>query len=117
VQAVPVEEQMPEQRSDDVKDAGSVKPRGFISGAIPGDPTEGNSPGRAGTGVRDDEETFDQEAEMERLEAQREGFQMDMGTPAGATSDALRNIEEVPVHDRNRGQSKDRANSNAQGRR
>jgi len=98
-----VEEQMPEQRSDNVKDAGSVKPRGFISGSIPGDPTEGNSPARAGTGVRDEEgEMFDQEAEMERLEAHREGFRMDMGTPAGATSDALRNIEEVPGHERRR---------------
>lgn len=113
---------MAETRRDDVKDARKVEPGGLLSGPIPGDATEGSS-ARDRVGTLPDE-GFDQEAEMERLESWRgetragqpvEG--VDIGTPAGASSDALRNREEVPVHERNKGQSKDRRDPNIGGRR
>jgi len=109
-----------ETRRDDVRDAGRVKPRGLVPGSIPGDPIEGSSQARVGAGVRDSEaEEFDQEAVMDRLEAGRgeQGVGMPiegvhMGTPAGAASDSLRNREEVPVREKNEGQSKDRNGNN-----
>jgi hypothetical protein len=104
-----------ETRDDDVLDARNVEPRGLLTGTIPGEPHEGGSQDQATAAGGTDQEEL-----MERLEArrgtQRAGEPIEgvhIGTPAGATSDALRNREEVPVREDNKGQQKDRTGINA----
>jgi hypothetical protein len=92
---------------------GSLKVGVEGGSTLPGDPTEGRIPAdvpqRAGA---DNQARF--EEEMKAREAARgEGRagaigDVEIGTPAGASSDVLRNREPVPVEqDRMKGQQKD----------
>ena len=110
----------PAQRVDeDREDTDALGPAGTPAGTLPGDPSEGATPGQmAGNPRGGSQEEF--EAEMRAREAARGegsvgvlGRDIAIGTPAGAPSDVLREQREVPADEHHlKGQQKDRQPQN-----